>query len=246
MNRTICTILALGLAITSLALDNRLEKINNIKKNNEFLYGEATMPTQEEATSLAYEQLQKEVFSWAERDSVTLRVSSIKDINCLADSIMTRRAEMFRVFVYIEKSRLLSIVDTIDTIKVDTPSATKDSLIIKDSAKQVIHQKFFGKEAKMKQRQSDALLRIKGAKNFFELKKIMQPLKEKGEIIDYGKYATAQHPELCYLVVYDPAGNICALLGKGKDVRKNLKTGKDDTIRNYRGCGAIWFTLKEN
>ena len=246
MNRTICTILALGLAITSLALDNRLEKINNIKKNNEFLYGEATMPTQEEATSLAYEQLQKEVFSWAERDSVTLRVSSIKDINCLADSIMTRRAEMFRVFVYIEKSRLLSIVDTIDTIKVDTSSVIKDSIIITDSAKQVINQKFFGKEAKMKQRQSDALLRIKGAKNFFELKKIMLPLKEKGEIIDYGKYATVQHPELCYLVVYDPAGNICALLGKGKDVRKNLKTGKDDTIRNYRGCGAIWFTLKEN
>ena len=246
MNRTICTILALGLAITSLALDNRLEKINNIKKNNEFLYGEATMPTQEEATSLAYEQLQKEVFSWAERDSVTLRVSSIKDINCLADSIMTRRAEMFRVFVYIEKSRLLSIVDTIDTIKVDTSSVIKDSIIITDSAKQVINQKFFGKEAKMKQRQSDALLRIKSAKNFFELKKIMLPLKEKGEIIDYGKYATAQHPELCYLVVYDPAGNICALLGKGKDVRKNLKTGKDDTIRNYRGCGAIWFTLKEN
>ena len=94
--------------------------------------------------------------------------------------------------------------------------------------------------------ENDALLRLKKAKNFFELKEIMQPLKDKGDIIDYGKYATAEHPELCYLIVYDPAGNICALLGKGKDVRKNLKTGNDDSIKNYRGCGAIWFTLREN
>ena len=73
----------------------------------------------------------------------------------------------------------------------------------------------------------------------------MQPLKEKGEIIDYGKYATAKQPELCYLIVYDPAGNIRALLDRGGDIRKNLKTGCDDSIRNYRGCGAIWFTLPD-
>ena len=77
------------------------------------------------------------------------------------------------------------------------------------------------------------------------IKVAMQPLKENGDIIDYGKFATAEHPELCYLIVYDPAGNICALLGKGEDVRPNLKTGRDDSIKNYRGCGAIWFTLKE-
>ena len=75
---------------------------------------------------------------------------------------------------------------------------------------------------------------------------IIYPLKENGDILDYGKYATAEHPELCYLIVYDPVGNICALLGKGTDVRKNLKTGKDDSIKNYRGCGAIWFTLRED
>ena len=67
-----------------------------------------------------------------------------------------------------------------------------------------------------------------------------------GDIIDYGKFATAKEPEQCYLIVYDPAGNICALLGKGQRVRQNLKTGHDDSIENYRGCGAIWFTLRED
>lgn len=73
----------------------------------------------------------------------------------------------------------------------------------------------------------------------------MEPLKEKGEITGYGKYATAKDPAICYLVVYDPAGNLVAWLGKGESVRKNLKTGKNDSEKNYRGCGAIWFTIKE-
>ena len=83
------------------------------------------------------------------------------------------------------------------------------------------------------------------ARNFFELKEIMEPLKAKGKIIDYGKYATAKNPEECYLIVYDPAGNIKAWLDKGKDTRKNLKTQKPDSIKNYRGCGAIWFKISE-
>lgn len=244
MNRFLCTILTLGVAMASNAIDEKSRQINTIKKNNDvYLFGDATMATQEEATSLAYEKLQREVFDWAQRDNVKLSIKSVKDINQLVDTIMMRRAEMYRVFAYVEKTKLLPVTENAPEKK--SSVVKKDSTLVNDSVKQIIHQKFFGQDGKKKQRTSDALLRIKRAKNFFELKSIMQPLKEKGDIIDYGKFATAEHPELCYLIVYDPAGNICALLGKGEDVRPNLKTGLDDSIRNYRGCGAIWFTLKE-
>ena len=250
MKRILCSILTLAMVLGSIASDWRLEKINSIKKNKNFLYGEATVSSLELATSLAYEQLQKEVFAWSQNDSIT-----IKDINCMADTIMVRIINVYRVFAYVEKSKLLPA--TADSLQVDTipvakeplvkkASIKKDSSLITDSVRQVIHKRFFGQEGKKRQRQNDALLRIKKAKNFFELKEIMLPLKEKGDIIDYGKYATAQHPEQCYLIVYDPAGNICALLGKGKEERQNLKTGKKDSIKNYRGCGAIWFTLRED
>ena len=203
----------------------------------------------EQATTLAYEELQREVYAWLQNDSL-----SVKDINRLSDTVMVRIVNVYRVFAYVEKSKLKSLPpDTVkkDTICAKVPSVEKtlekkDSTLFTDSVRQVINKRFFGKEGKMKQRENDALLRLKKAKNFFELKEIMQPLKDKGDIIDYGKYATAKHPELCYLIVYDAAGNICALLGKGKDVRKNLKTGNDDSIKNYRGCGAIWFTLRED
>lgn len=253
MKQLLSLILVLGTTLSALGMDKKLEHINAIKKNADYLYGESTMQTQEEATSLAFENLQKEVLAWAQRDDKSLKVTSAAEINSLAGTIMTRRANMYRVFVYVKKSDLIDVNTSIpaspkDTVKAEVhPKDTttvkspqpKDS-IVTDSVRNIIKQRFLGR------RQNDALLRLQKAKNFFELKTIMQPLKAEGKILDYGKYATAKAPELCYLIVYDPAGNIRALLGKGKDKRKNLKTGKDDNIGNYRGCGAIWFTLKED
>lgn len=246
MRRVIVIILAACFVLATYANDEKVAQINAIKKNSGYIYGDATLPTLADAVSFAYERLQEEILEWSQLDSITLKVKSAVEINSLADTIMTRRAEMYRVFAYVKKSDLMLQNDSIR--EEPQPSSTitesiakpKDSLVT-DSIKQVIKQRFGGK----KSRQSDALLRIKEAKNFFELKQIMQPLKENGKIIDYGKYATAKQPELCYLIVYDPAGNICALLGKGEAVRKNLKTGRDDSISNYRGCGAIWFMLPE-
>lgn len=83
------------------------------------------------------------------------------------------------------------------------------------------------------------------AKNFFDLKDIMEPLKKKGEILDYGKYLTANNLSECYLIIYDHAGNIIAWLDKGESIRKNLKSGEDDSVENYHGNGAIWFTINE-
>ena len=246
MKRIITSILIGSLSLATFAIDGKLERINAIKKSSDFLYGEATMLKQEDAASYAYELLQKEVIGWAEQNGITLQIKSVVDINGLADTLVTRRAEMYRVFAYVKKSDLIQQTDSVveekpQPQKIEKPVMKSQDSLVTDSVKQIIHQRFFGKKTRM----NDALLRINEAKNFFELKSIMQPLKEKGDILDFGKYATAKHPELCYLIVYDPAGNICALLDKGEDIRKNLKTGKDDSIRNYRGCGAIWFTLPE-
>lgn len=245
MKRLITCILTLGLALATFADDNQVARINAIKKNSNYIYGDATMPTLADAVSFAYEMLQEEILKWTQQDSITLKVRSAMEINDLADTIMTRRAEMYRVFAFVKKTDLIQQIDSIkepsQTCTNNKPIAIQTDSLITDSLKQVLLQRFGGK----KTRHSDALLRIKEAKDFFELKEIMQTLKEKGEITDYGKFATAEHPEMCYLIVYDPVGHICALLGKGEDIRKNLKTGHDDSIRNYRGCGAIWFTLPE-
>lgn len=238
MNRIVVIVWGLLMACVAQAMDERLERINAIKKNVEYLYGEATMATQEEATSLAYELLQKEVLGWARRDSQQLVITSAADINRMAERITVRRAEMFRVFVFVKKSGLLCKKNQIKHPQDSVREPAKDSLVT-DEVKRTIKQRLLGR------RQNDALYRLKKVRNFFELKEIMLELKEKGEVTAYGKYATAEHPSECYLIVYDPAGNIRALLGKGEETRPNLKTGLDDSVKNYRGCGAIWFLLDE-
>ena len=281
MKRITTIILLLCTVLMSSALDKRQTKINSIKKSKEYLYSDITMSSREDANSQAVELLQNEIIAWAKDRAENKKAEPVSpiEINKLIDTIMVRRANMYRVFAYVKKVKLVPLFsewnlvllddkdsddgneieglpeddkkdqayksgdtepkvspEPADTIKSQTPEK-KDTLVNKD-IRTILKNSFWGKKG-------GVIEQIKKAKNFFELKQIMEPLKEKGDIKAYGKYATAKKPEECYLVVYDPAGNIKALLGKGDKVRQNLKTGKDDSIKNYRGCGAIWFTINE-
>ena len=281
MKRITTIILLLCTVLMVSALDKRQTKINSIKKSKEFLYSDITMSSREDANSQAVELLQNEIIAWAKDRAENKKAEPVSpiEINKHIDTIMVRRANMYRVFAYVKKIKLVPLFsewnlvllddkdsddgidieglpeedkkeqayhsedtepkdspEPADTVKIQTPEK-KDTVASKD-IRTILKNSFWGKKG-------GVIEQIKKAKNFFELKQIMEPLKEKGDIKAYGKYATAEKPEECYLVVYDPAGNIKALLGKGDKVRQNLKTGKDDSIRNYRGCGAIWFTINE-
>lgn len=267
MKRLSFIILLLSTVLMANALDIRQQNINRIKKSKAFLYSDVTMNTQEDAVSQAYEQIQVEIMNWAsERSKKKISNISVTELNKIVDTIMVRRAEMFRVVAYVRKNKVattfndwkITLVKELDTDLKQEPEETaelpdtiapihepdsiqisekKDSLV-NEKVLSILRSNFLGKKG-------GVIEQIKKAKNFFELKQIMEPLKQKGDIIDYGKYATAKNPENCYLIVYDPAGNIKALLDKGEKERQNLKTGKKDSIKNYRGCGAIWFTIKE-
>lgn len=232
MKRTVLIYIALLAVLMTLAMDSKLEDINAIKKSSEFLYAEATMPTTTGADSTARQMLHEEIIRWTTEELLE-PMDSISALRLCeeADTMTTPRANMFRVFTYIRKNK----VSPMFKIQEDEPSLLNDS-----TRKNLMRR--FGTQKKIDGR---TLQEIMKARNFFELKEIMEPLKKKGQIIDYGKYATAKNPDECYLIVYDPAGNIKAWLDRGKDPRRNLKTQKPDAISNYRGCGAIWFRLSE-
>ena len=266
MRKAITLVLLIGVATCACALDRKQAKINNIKKSKEYLYSDITMSTREAAISQAFNQLQQEILAWAsDRTEKNIETVSLRDINQLVDTLQLQRVNMYRVFAYVKKTKLVPMFNEWDLVLLDNldsddgiineedelPEASEnksnvkkqeevhpeDSLANKDVL-QLLRSNFLGKKG-------GVIEQIKKARNFFDLKQIMEPLKERGDITAYGKYATAEKPEDCYLIVYDPAGNIKALLGKGEQERPNLKTGKDDSLKNYSGCGAIWFTLNE-
>lgn len=278
MKRLSFIILLLSTMLMANALDIRQQNINRIKKSKAFLYSDVTMKTQEDAVSHAYEQIQVGIMNWAsERSKKKISNISVTELNKIVDTIMVRRAEMYRVVAYVRKSKVaatfkdwqINLVKELDTDpnqeqeepkeQLDTIEMTQgpeivdsiaiapnDTILIQEKKDSLVSKKVLNLlKNNYLGRKGGVIEQIKKAKNFFELKQIMEPLKQKGEIIDYGKFATAKNPEDCYLIVYDPAGNIKAFLGKGEKVRWNLKTGKEDSIKNYRGCGAIWFTINE-
>ncbi len=235
MKRLLIFFLILSAILMVSAMDRRLEDINAVKRDTTYLYAEATMKTQSDAAKVANELLQEEIIRWTAEQQHPMDSLTACQLSLQADTMVMRRAEMYRVFTYMKKDQILSGPQKAEIAESVEP---KDSTLLTDSARQILFRRF------LPPRDHGVLKKILRAKNFFELKDIMEPLKKSGEITAYGKYATIQNPQDCYLIIYDPAGNICALLDKGGDPRKNLKTGKKETVQSYRGCGAIWFTLK--
>ena len=163
---------------------------------------------------------------------------------------------MVRAFAYVKTSNLNPIKGK--SIKVDVAEDKNTASITKKvevrAPKVVVQPKPTGTvatttaEPKPVEKQDfgkEVLAEIQKVKSFYDLERTISPLHQQGKITSYGKYATMPDPAESYLIIYDANANIKAILGKGTSKRKNLSTGKDDSETNYKGCGAIWFKVKE-
>ena len=133
MKRLSFIILLLSMVMMANALDIRQQNINRIKKSKAFLYSDVTMKTQENAISQAYEQIQVEIMNWAsERSKKKISNISITELNKIVDTIMVRRAEMYRVVAYVRKSKIaatfkdwkITLVKELDTDPKQKPEET--------------------------------------------------------------------------------------------------------------------------
>ena len=194
--------------VSALWAQNSISDINRLKRDKDYLYGEATLDTKEAALKLAYELLEMEIKNWAlSKDAnISSVLASLEEIPQKAETVIETPATK---------------VEPIE------PKAQIEPLTASQAPEEKVLQE------------------LKDITSFYDLEKKMKPLKAAGEITDYGKYTTMTDPANCYLIIYDQQAVVKAILGKGADKRKNLKTGVDDSEKNYHGCGAIWFKIKE-
>ena len=81
--------------------------------------------------------------------------------------------------------------------------------------------------------------------NFSEIEPYVKSLKSERRIHAYGKYASLPVEDPCYMFVYNKEGSVIAVLRQSEDGKQiNLRTLKDDNVRNYKNCGAIWLQFK--
>ena len=236
--------------------DSLVDSINDIKRNMAFVYGEATEESKQRADSLAHTDLLLNIQEWVFKNTERVVDEELDShISRHIKTISMRRADKIRVFVYLQKYDVMPLLADMGIHFTDTTAVDvfrKPQMEKVDTEKLLATSKkladIFAQSSDRPRTRNEVLNRILKAKDFFELRTILKTLIDQKAITSYGKGKTNKQPENCYWVIYDRAGNIKAVLGKGKDKRKNLKTNRDENLAKYegKGYGAIWFQIAEN
>ncbi len=241
----------LSLAIFSLSICEAqtvadvTKNINKVKRDTMYIYAEATMKDLNEAYNGARAILEMKVGDWVREQHPTegIEVCIVKAKEHFIQ-LETRRGDFYRAFVYVRKSDIMPVADKSEVtvfevapvVQANQPQAAPAIIISEDAPieeKKAPILELTSEEKQMKQ-----------VRSFYEVEPYIKGLKSKDKLIAYGKYATMPENEYCHLFVYDKQGNISALLRKTGDIQYNLNTLKEDNVKNYKNCGAIWFQLK--
>ena len=229
-----CFVAALMISAVAFAQNSEdaRKTINSIKKNSQYIYAEATAATQQDAKDLAEEILYEEINSYV-ASKKKMRINPKIVINNrkeLVSSLALPRGNMFRSFIYVKKSDVLAVENSEmignKTSNGETAAATTTPVV---STVTPVY--------------ADEVKQVMACSTFDEVKNLMTKLKSEGKIRHFGGYASLEDPDPYYLAIYNRQYQIVAVLTPGPN-RTNTKTGEEDKVTNYKGCGAVGFVLK--
>lgn len=199
-------------------------EINKVKKSSAYLYGEANADTEEEARGIAEEILYNEINSWAAKKKKLqggeLVINNKKELQTY---FSLPRGNMVRAFIYVKKS---DITASRNAEVIQAPPAS--------SAAQSTVTPIFPK----------AVETIAACTEYTQLQPKLEVEKQAGRIRHYALYGKLTNADPYYLVIFNKAGKVVAVLSTGPN-RVNVKTGQPDGVVNYSGCGAIGFSVNE-
>lgn len=223
-------LLSIALCLLSLAsafgqtTDDIKKQINKIKKSSQYIYAEATAPTEKDARTYAEERLFDEVNKW---------VATQKKMNGSANLVVNNRKElwtplsiprgtnMFRYFVYVRKKDII---------------ATDNAVVIENKNRATV-------EEKQQLVLPESISLLAGITDYYAIADKVKQMEAEGKIKGYNRYASLDDPDKYYLIIYNKEAKVVAILTPGPD-RLNVKTNQPDGVSNYRGCGAIGVEAK--
>ena len=204
--------------------DDVKKEINKIKKSSQYIYAESTAPTEEDARAYAEERLFDEVNKWVStqkkmKGSANLVVNNRKELWTTLS--MPRGTNMYRYFIYVKKKDIIP---------------TDNAVVIANESRPAV-------EEKLQPVLPEAVNLLAGITDYYAMAEKVKQLKAEGKIEDYGRYASLDDPDECYLIIYTREGKVVAILTPGPE-RLNVKTNQPDGVANYSGCGAIGIEVE--
>ena len=203
--------------------DEVKKEINKIKKSSRYIYAEATAPTETDAKAYAEAILYDEINKWMEMkkhkvSAPSLIVNNKKELWTTLS--MPRGSNMYRAFVYVKKSDI---------------EPTDNAVVIPNQAAPPVSKK-------VKFEVPEIIANLAKYKTFNELASLAMKLKKNGTIKSCDRYDKLQNSEACYLVIFNNAGDILAILSPGGE-RVNIRTNEKEPLIKYKGCGVIGIEL---
>ena len=212
------------------------ERINNIKRDPLYIYGEATKLTVEDAYDGALNILQHNIQQWYEDNDKKNAGRIIRNMTFLADTISTMRGQYHRVFAYVVADK---VTETLQKDMELEASMTKDGY--NSSLKNTpLHP----------DSKTDTILRTLLEKTSFSnfATEVTQKRKE-GSVTAASRDITLLTPD-SYLAVFNKTKKgepLLYLLKPGQNQRIDLISGQtidtDILVHNRDSYRLIWFVL---
>lgn len=225
-----------------------LKQINAIKVDVQtYLSAESTSAQWEDAYDNAKALLELKIEEWAKDKAKTEDLTG-----CIAKAensifeIKARRGNLYRAFLYVKKSDIMTYFVEKEVVKVpvnNTSQASETEITVKHAAPEmvtVLVPEQPKPESNIAYQHTTAEVSMLKVSSFNDI----EPFIKNNNISDYGKHVTMPSVGDFYVFVYNREGDISAYLHHLAEGYFNLKTGSEDQLTNYKGCGAFWFRIK--
>jgi len=226
---SLCLLLICSVIAFAQTAEDQKKIINNVKKNDSYIYAETTLADKQEAISLAKELLYQRINEYIakQKEFRSAKETVVVNQNYVTEEIQLPRANMFRAFVYVKKSDILAVDNaTVGSItkEVDTSGSLQEATA-HFSAPNVI----------------DELLTLK---TLSQLQERLPQLKKEGKIANFASYNKLSNPEEYIIIIYSQEGEVKAVLSEGRN-RTNLVSNTPDNVQNYKNMrGAVGIKVK--
>jgi hypothetical protein len=232
-------------------------KINAIKKDAKYIYGEGIAETEADALSAAEQILRSEVMRViSEKESLQDAESVI--INAIkgqSSQIKLKRGTMARVFLYVKKENISPGHQTMEVSLWNEPRATEEEVTeeeVTEVADEITEvepevpdmrktEDIREPDPKPKPAAAPPIISdILAASGVTDLQTYLQGQKDAYKIM-YGKVGTEINP--AWYIIAISGNEIKAVFDKGLNTRKNFLTGKQEDMSNYGNCTKIWLKI---
>ena len=229
-------LLLLSFAFSFAKAQTTAKEINAIKRDTAFLTAEDTNPDREEAISNAKAKLEVIVSEWAKSaysDKAIKACVAKAEEHC--SLIETMRGNLIRAFMYVKKSSVFPVDNTNNVLVVKVNSSVDSKP--KEEVQKTTNENIIVLTDYEKQ--------MKNITDFYDIEPFVKKLQSINLLNAYGKYSTIPAHGKCNILVYNRAGRVVSSLRReSSGFILNLNTLKEDDIKNYEQCGAIWLQIK--